>query len=179
MAFYKTHRRMPSYGELVKLSAYKTKSAVHYAMSKLIDSGFVSRDKTGRLIPRNLTGSVRMLGLIEAGFPSPAEEELADTMSLDDYLIKNKEATYILRVKGDSMIDAGIYEGDMVLVERGKNPKPGDIVIAQVDGEYTMKYYRQRGKTIYLEAANAKYKPIFPTNELKIDAVVKAVIRQY
>ncbi len=178
-AFYHSRRRMPSYAELTKLFGYKSKSATYYAVEKLIDSGAVSRDKSGRLIPKNLDTEIKVLGLVEAGFPSPAEEELVDTMSLDDYLIKNKEASYILRVKGDSMEDAGIFEGDMVIVERGKAPKNGDIVIAQVDGEYTIKYYRHDGKKIYLEPANKKYKPIYPTTELKVDAIVKAVIRKY
>ena len=88
-----------------------------------------------------------LLGIVEAGFPS-AEEELIDTMSLDEYLIENKEASYILRVKGDSMIDAGIREGDLVIVERTNAPRVGDIVIAEVDGEWTMKYLRKRGPPV-------------------------------
>lgn len=170
---------MPTYSEMTKLFGYKTKSAVHYAVKKLIDSGVIEKDKTGRLIPKRLKEEVRLLGTVEAGFPSPAEEELIDTMSLDDYLIKNKEASFILKVKGDSMEDAGIFEGDMVIVERGKTPKSGDIVIAQVDGEYTMKYYREKAGRGYLEPANKKYKPIYPLTELKIDAIVRAVIRKY
>ena len=85
----------------------------------------------------------------------------------------------MLRVKGDSMVDAGIIEGDMVLVERGREPKPGTIVIARIDGEYTMKYYRKRNGKAYLEPANKKYKPIFPTQELSVEAIVIAVIRKY
>ncbi len=112
-------------------------------------------------------------------FGSPAEEELSDTLSLDEFLIKNKEATFMLKVKGDYMIDAGIIEGDMVLVERGKTPRPGDIVIAHQDGEYAMRFYRKRGEKVWLEAANKKYKTVAPTQELKIEAVVQAVIRKY
>lgn len=179
IAFYRTHRRMPSYSELMKLWDYKTKSAVDYAVRKLINAKIISKDASGKIIPRNLLNEIRLLGVVEAGFPSAAEEELIDTMSLDDYLIKNKEATFMLKVKGDSMIDAGIMEGDMVLVERGKQPKVGQIVIAQIDGEFTMKYYRKRGEQAYLEAANPKYKPMFPENELVIEAIVQAVIRKY
>ncbi len=127
------------------------------------------------LFPRPL----KLLGIVEAGFPGAAEEDLADTLSLDELLIENKEASFMLRVKGDSMIDAGIREGDMVLVERGKEPQEGDIVIAEVDGGWTMKYYRKRGRLYFLEAANKKYKPIFPKEEMRITAVVRAVIRQY
>lgn len=177
--FYHAHRRMPTYAEMMKIFGYKTKSAVDYAVQKLVQEGVVSKDKKGRLIPRRLYGDIPLLGLVEAGFPSPAEEELVDTMSLDEFLIGNKEATFMLRVKGDSMIDAGIVEGDMVLVERGKTPKPGQIVIAAVDGEFTMKYYRKKGDVVFLEAANKNYAPIYPTSELKIEAIVQAVIRKY
>ena len=122
---------------------------------------------------------VKLLGVVEAGWPSPAEEELLDTMSFDEYLVPNWEAAYILRVKGDSMTGAGIHPGDMVLVERDVNPRPGDIVIAEVDGQWTMKYFRQHGRRVSLEAANPAYPPIVPQQELKIAAVVRAVIRKY
>jgi SOS regulatory protein LexA len=122
---------------------------------------------------------VRILGLVEAGFPTPASEELIDTMSLDEYLIENREATYLLKVKGDSMIEAGIMPGDLVLVERGRTAKPGDIVVAEVDGEYALKYLRKKGREHYLESANSKYKDIYPKEELKIEAVLRAVIRKY
>ena len=123
--------------------------------------------------------SVRMLGSVEAGFPSPADEELVDTISLDDLLIQNRNATFLLRVSGDSMINAGIMPGDMVIVDKSQTPKSGDIVIAQVDGEWTMKYLRKRGDKVMLVAANPKYQPITPKNELKISGVVTAVVRKY
>lgn len=179
LMFYRARRRMPTYSEMLKLFNYKTKSAVHYAVKKLISEGVLTKDKQGRLIPNQLTDEIFLLGYVEAGFPTAAEEELIDTMSLDEFLIKNKEATFMLKVKGDSMIDAGIMEGDMVLVERGKTPKPGNIVIACVDGSYTMKYLRQRNGQAYLEAANKRFKPIYPENEMQIEAVVQAVIRRY
>ena len=171
---------MPSYSEIMDLTGYKSKSAVHYFIEKLVAEGIVMKDQKKRLIlQKNYEGEVRVLGTVEAGFPSPAEEELADTLSLDDYLIKNKEATYMLRVKGDSMIDAGIMEGDMVLVERGKNPKIGDIVIAEVDREFTMKYFRIKNGKPYLEPSNQNYKPIYPERSLNVLGIVKAVIRKY
>ena len=85
----------------------------------------------------------------------------------------------MLRVKGDSMIEEGIMPGDIVLVERREQAKHGEIVIAQVDGEWTMKRFCKRGKKVTLEAANKKYPPIQPKTELQISAVVSAVIRKY
>ncbi len=170
---------MPTYSEMMQLYGYKSKAAVFFIIQKFIKEGVLSKDKKGKLIPKRLYGNISLLGYVEAGFPSPAEEELIDTMSLDEFLIGNKEATFMLKVKGDSMIDAGIREGDMVLVERGKQAKAGQIVIAEVDGEYTMKYLRTKNGQHYLEAANEKYKPIYPKNALQIEAVVSAVIRKY
>lgn len=130
------------------------------------------------LIPKSMT-TVPVMGSITAGFPSPAEEELLDTLTFDEYLISNRSATFLIRVEGDSMRDAAILPGDMVLVERGRTPKDGDIVIAAVDEAWTMKYLRKHKGQSILEAANKKYPPIVPTDELAIDAVVTAVIRKY
>lgn len=85
----------------------------------------------------------------------------------------------MLEVDGDSMIDAHIERGDMVLVERANSAKDGDIVIAEVDGEFTMKYLRRKGDKAWLEPANKNYKPIYPEHSLNITAIVKAVIRKY
>ena len=133
------------------------------------------------MIPKNLGVAIPVLGVIEAGsgWPSPAEEELIDPMTLDEYLMPHKEATYLLKVTGDSMMEAGIMPGDLALVERGRDPKDGDIVIAEVDGSSTMKYYQKRGGRVVLVPANKKYKPIVPQEELRIAAIVKAVIRKY
>ncbi|MDA8086149.1 MAG: peptidase, partial [Nitrospiraceae bacterium] len=82
-------------------------------------------------------------------------------------------------VSGDSMSGAGILPGDMVLVDKGQTPKSGDIVIAEVDGQWTMKYLKKRGEQVVLLPANPAYKPIRPKTELKISGVVTAVIRKY
>lgn len=177
--FYRHARRMPSFSEIGTLTGLKSKNAVSKLVTKMIAAGLIEKDTRGRLIPKHLSAEIRLLGLVAAGFPSPAEEELLETMKLEDYLIRNKEATYLLKVSGDSMTDAGILPGDLVLVERGAEPQAGDIVIAQIDGEWTMKYFRRSGRKVFLEAANAKYPPFYPEQDLRIAAVVKAVIRKY
>lgn len=179
MEFYQRNKRMPSYTEIMDLVGFKSKNAVAKLVTKMIDEGIVSKDHAGKLIPTRMFDEVPLLGLVEAGFPTTAEESTTDTLSIDEYLIEHKEATYILEVKGDSMIEAGICEGDLVIVERGVQPKIGDIVIAEVDGGWTMKYYRKKGNQVYLEPANRNYKPIFPTYDLKIAAIVRGVVRKY
>jgi SOS-response transcriptional repressor LexA len=145
----------------------------------LVSAGIIGKDASGRLLPGDLERGPRVLGLVEAGFPSPAEEELLDVMDFDEYLAPNRESTYILRVKGESMRDAGIKDGDMVIVERRQTYKPGQIVIANIDGEYTIKYLRKERDLYYLEPANTDYKPIYPNGTLSIEAVVTAVVRKY
>ena len=77
------------------------------------------------------------------------------------------------------MIEAGIQPEDLVLVERTSMPRDGDIVIAEVDGEWTMKFFRQQGQRVWLESANTAYPPISPERELTVVAVVRAVVRKY
>ena len=122
---------------------------------------------------------VMLSGIVQAGFPSPAEEELSDLLSLDEFLISKPSASFLLKVSGDSMIQAGIFPGDFVVAERGRSPKKGDIVIAQIDGEWTMKYYEKQGEKIVLRAANKKYATLIPQKELSVAAVVIASFRKY
>ena len=178
-SFYLQNKRMPTYSEMLKLFGFKSKNAVFRVVGKLIEAGLVAKDHLGRLVPAQSFGEVPMLGFVTAGFPATVEEELADTVNLDDLLVKNKALTYMLEVDGDSMIDAHIEKGDMVLVEKTNQAKDMDIVIAEVDGEFTMKYFREKGNKKWLEPANKNYKPIYPEHSLNINAVLKTVIRKY
>ncbi|TAN41046.1 MAG: repressor LexA [Nitrospirae bacterium] len=178
-SFYHREGRMPSFSEMEGIFRLRSKSAVHKVVSKLEAGGVIRKDGRGRLIPVSLKFPFRVLGTVEAGFPSPAEEELADSISLDDMLITNREATFLLKVSGDSMTEAGIMPGDMVIVDKGQTPKNGDVVIAEVDGAWTMKFLKKRGESVILIPANPKYKPIRPKKELRIAGVVTAVVRKY
>lgn len=181
--FYIKNKRMPTYSEMMELFSFKSKNAVFKIVQKLIEGGLVSKDHLGRLIPTESfaenTISIPMLGFVTAGLPATVEEELTDTINLDDFLIAKKEFTYMLEVDGDSMIDAHIEKGDMVLVEKANQAKDMQIVIAEVDGEFTMKYFRKVGNKTWLEPANKNYKPIYPTQSLNVVAVLKAVVRRY
>jgi repressor LexA len=98
---------------------------------------------------------------------------------MDEYLVAKPEASFLLQVSGDSMTGEGIMEGDLVIVERERTPKNGNIVVAEVDGDWTIKYFKKQGKTVFLEAANPKYPTIKPKTELRLGGVVTAVIRKY
>lgn len=125
-------------------------------------------------------GSLRMLGAVEAGFPSPAEEDQhADSVSLDELLVQNPETSFLLKVSGDSMSGAGIIPGDMIIVDKSLEPANGDVVVAEVDGAWTLKRLKKRGDSASLQAENAKYPLIVPKRELKIAGVVIGVVRKY
>jgi SOS regulatory protein LexA len=177
--FFKVYRRMPTYSEMLAVLGVRSKSVVHFWISKLLKEGILEKDPGGFLRPVQHGFALPLVGEIQAGFPSPAEEELRDLISLDEYLITRPESSFILKVSGDSMTGEGIKPGDLVIVEKGREPKDGDVVIAQVDGEWTMKFFRKKGKQIVLEAANPKYDPIKPREELRIAGVISAVIRKY
>lgn len=177
--FYARERRVPGYNEMLGVFGYRSKNAVFGLLEKLREKGYITKRDGKLAVTGKLVGSIRLLGAVRAGFPSPAEEELLDTMSLDEFLVERPEATFMLKVTGDSMVDAGIHPGDMVLVERGKTPRNHDIVIAQVDGEWTMKYLVKTRRGVRLEPANKAYRPIVPRESLEIAGVVRTVIRKY
>jgi len=178
-SFFREQRRMPTYSEMLGLLGVRSKSVVHYWIEKLRKGGILEKDAGGFLKPTRATLGLPMVGDVAAGFPSPAEEELRDIISFDEYLITRPESSFLLKVSGDSMTGAGIMDGDLVIVEKGRNPKNGDIVLAEVDGEWTMKFFRRNGKEIVLEAANEKYPTIRAKTELRLAGIITAVIRKY
>ena len=95
-------------------------------------------------------------GSVPAGFPSPAEDYLETPLDLSEYLIENKAATFMMRVDGDSMKDAGILDGDLLVVDRAAKPVNGSVVIVAVNGEYTVKRLRRCPDCVWLEPANAR-----------------------
>ena len=175
--FFAENKRMPTYEEMKSIFGVASKNTVAYRVNKLLENGFLI--KNGNKLALTESGYVMRLGTVQAGFPTAAEEDVdTELMSLDDFLVEKKNSTYMLEVMGESMKDAGILEGDMVLVERGRTPRRGDIVLALVDNEYTLKYLEtENGKPI-LVPANKAFKKIYPRT-LKIEAVLKAVIRKY
>lgn len=117
---------------------------------------------------------------IQAGFPSPASDYIDQRLDLHDYLGVHSEATFFLRVQGDSMQGAGIYDGDLLVVDRSLNAKSGNVVVAVVDGEFTVKRLQKRGAKMWLKAENPNYPPIelHDGQELEIWGVVSHVVHK-
>lgn len=110
-------------------------------------------------------GKPKVSGTVVAGFPSPAEQYQEQPLDLNELLVKRPAATFFVRVQGDSMVGAGINDGDLLVVDRSLRPVSGDIIIACIDGDFTVKRYRRDKGGIRLEPAN----PAFPSITLKPD----------
>ena len=118
---------------------------------------------------------------IHAGFPSPADDHLDISLDLNEYLIKHPSATFYIYVKGDSMINDGLYSGDIMIVDRSLSPRSKDIVIAVIDGEFTVKRIYKKSNQIYLVPSNKKYQSITITENMdfQIWGVVTHTIHQF
>ena len=140
------------------------------------------KDKLEYFSPKKENGLGQWLAEegISAGFPSPADDFKETRISLDRELVKNKEATFYARVSGDSMVGAGLDDGDLLVIDRSLNPENGKIAVCLVDGEFTVKRIKKEKNKLYLIAENKKYKPIElrEENELIIWGVVKYVIKK-
>ncbi len=115
---------------------------------------------------------------VSAGFPSPADDYVEGSLDLNEHLVKNPAATFFVRVAGDSMIDAGIHPGDILIVDRSLEPVDKKIVIAVINGELTVKRIRIKSGQIYLVAENDRYKPVHITPDMTFDVwgIVTSVI---
>ncbi len=110
-----------------------------------------------------MSTKAKISGSVVVGFPSPAEQYLEPPLDLNELLVKRPAATYFVRVEGDSMIEAGIHNGDLLVVDRSLRPESGDVIIASVDGDFTVKTYRRDKDGVRLEPAN----PNFPVIQIK------------
>ena len=117
---------------------------------------------------------------VQAGFPSPAEHYIERELDLNDYLAANRDAVYYVRVKGESMIGANIFPGDILCVDRSLDFFDGAIIVASIDGGFTVKYLRKNGNRTYLEPANANFNPIYftPGQDVRFWGVVTGVVRK-
>ncbi|MGL1863039.1 MAG: translesion error-prone DNA polymerase V autoproteolytic subunit [Pseudodesulfovibrio sp.] len=136
-------------------------------------AGFIGRPGSFPLLALPLAGES-----IAAGFPSPAEDYLEKTLDLNEHLAPRPEATFFVRVSGDSMIGAGIHHNDLLVVDRSITPKSGNVIIAYIDGEFTVKRLKKTEEGMELVPENPDYVPIIITadSDLQVWGVVRHVI---
>lgn len=136
-------------------------------------------------VPVEITGEglelILVGDVVRAGFPSPALDFPGEPIDLFKTLVTHPQATFLLRVRGESMKDAGIFDDDVIVVNRALRPRHGHIVVAQVDGEFCVKYLHQRGGRVKLRAANATFPDIIPAEgeTLEVFGVVTSTIKRF
>lgn len=175
---WKRHAAFPSMAKLCETLGLASTSSVFALVGRLVDAGYLERVE-GRIAPTKKFFARPLMSPVRAGVPQQASQEEPDVLSIDDYLIDDPNRTSLHKVRGDSMKDVGILEGDLVIVEHNTPTKPGDVVVAWVDNELTVKTLALDAKgSYYLEPANAAYPAIVPKASLEVLGVVIGVVRR-
>ncbi len=178
----------PSLADLALAFGVRSKNAIAKVVNALLREKQLEKDPKGRIkiLEMPTEDSERpqpmvlpLFGPIAAGFATAAEEQAEEQITVEDFLVRDRARTFLLRVKGDSMINAGIQEGDIVIVERGKEPKVNDIVVGILDGEFTLKRLKRNKGKFYLQAENPAYPDLYAVEDLQVAGVVRGVMRKY
>jgi len=177
--YYAQHSALPSYSSIGQLLGLRSKSSVAALVARLKLAGYLDTTPDRRLAPTRRFFERQLADApVQAGMPSPVEDTHGDALTIDDYLIDRPSQTVLIRVRGDSMIDAGILEGDLVVVEKSASAKRGDIVVAIVDGQFTLKRLDlDRGRFV-LVPENKAYPVIRPEGALEIFGVMVGLVRK-
>ncbi len=185
------HGASPTLRELREALGVSSDNSILKHLDALEEKGFISRRGDGSRsieLLENLKNRLDtpsesrlpLLGFIPAGGPVLSEEHVESWYTVGEDMVYRMKDSYLLRVVGDSMIDAGIHEGDLVVVCGSLVPKVRDIVVALVDKGNTVKrYMRDKEGIFYLKPENSQYDPIYPQHELQIQGVVTGLIRLY
>ncbi len=177
--YYARHRVLPSYSGIGGLVGLSSKASVAGMVIRLKAEGFLDSSPDRRLKPGKRFFERPLAESVRAGLPSPAADTRPDGTSLDQYLVAKPSRTIIITVKGDSMIDAGIHPGDRVVVEKRVAAMPGDIVVAIVDNEFTLKRLAREKGRLVLKPENKAYPVIRPKEDAEIFGVVVGLVRKY
>lgn len=171
---------MPSYAQLSQLLRFKAKNASFKLAARLVASGHLKVGPGGRLAPDERFFEVPIVDeTVPAGSGEPADPAGGfSDQAIHRMLVGPKLKTAMVQVTGDSMIEAGVLDGDSVVLDCDVTPQDGDFVVAKVDGRYTMKEYRLQRRKPMLMPRNALYAPIEPRSELHIVGVVTGLVRR-
>src|SRR5207249_6036531 len=178
--YYARHHAMPSYSSIGGLLGLRSKSSVAALVARLKLARYVESTPDRRLAPTRRFFQRPLADVpVRAGMPESIDDAPGDALTIDDYLIERPSQTVLVRVKGDSMIDAGILDGDLVVVEKRTRATRGEIVIAIVDNQFTLKRLDvERGRFI-LRPENKAYPVIRPEGALEIFGVMVGLVRKY
>ena len=177
--YYAKHRVLPSYARIGELVGLSSKASVAGMVMRLKGEGFLRSTPDKRLKPGGRFFDRPVAEHVRAGMPSPAVDSAAETLEIDAHLIPTPSRTVLIKVKGDSMIDAGILEGDTVVVEKRATANIGDIVVAILDNEFTLKRLAREKGRIVLQPENKAYPVIRPKDDLEIFGIVVGQFRRY
>jgi repressor LexA len=180
--YYAREKIIPSTTQLSTLWNVKARSWTHQIVQRLKEEGFLESAPGGRLRPAPRFFERTVGHRVRAGMPQQAFDVQPELLRIDDYLIEKPSQTILFPVKGDSMVDLGILEGDMVIIERASSASVGQVVLAIVDNEFTLKVLARDQGGYYLEARNEKrsrdYPPIRPEQKLEIYGFYVGLIRK-
>ena len=177
--YYARHRALPSYASIGGLLGLKSKSSVAALVARLKLAGYLESTPDRRLAPtRRFFARPLADAAVRAGLPERIEDSAADALTIDDYLIEHPSQTVLVRVKGDSMVDAGILDGDLVVVEKRPSAHKGDIVVAIVDNQFTLKRLDLEAGKFFLRAENKAYAPIRPEGALEVFGIMVGLVRK-
>lgn len=177
--YYAHHQVLPSYARIGALVGLNSKASVSGMVARLKEEGFLESTPDRRLKPGQRFFERGIAENVRAGAPTPVIDGVPDAVNIDSHLVANPSRTILVKVKGDSMANAGILDGDTVVVEKRATADVGDIVVAVIDNEFTLKRLaRERGQMV-LRPENRAYPVIRPKGDLEIFGVVVAQFRKY
>lgn len=177
--YYAKHRVLPSYAAIGSLVGLRSKASVAEMVQRLKAERFLKSTPDRRLTPGDRFFERSIAESVQAGAPNPVFDAVPDVLGIDDYLVRNPSRTVLIRVKGNSMIDAGIHAGDIVIIEKKAAANVGDVVVAIVDNEFTLKRLAKEKGRFVLRPENRAYPVIRPKGDLEIFGVVKGMFRRY
>ncbi len=178
--YYAQHRVLPSYARLMEILGYASKSAVKKVLERMEAAGILKRTPDGDWAPtERFFERVVANEPVPAGIPVTTLDDGVEQMTIDRYLIQEPGQTVLIRVKGDSMINAGIHSGDIAVVERRQDAQVGEQVVAVVDDQFTLKTLGRDSEGYFLLPANPEYPLMRPNGKLEIFGVVVGLVRRY
>jgi len=177
--YYACWRSLPAYEPLQAVLGLASRSAVAKVLHRLQGAGFVERTPDGRWTPTARFFARPLADApVPAGHPAVAVDSGSE-YAIDAWLVRQPSRTVIIPVTGDSMMEAGIHPGDRVVVERDTPARPGDVVVAVIDGEFTLKTLAVENDQAVLQPANPAYPVLRPGDRLQVFGVVVGLIRNY